>query len=179
MSSPATSMSVAVTETVVFLKITGRANFTASVSFKKLVQEMRQRGFTRFVINLSECLIMDSTFLGVLASLIGNQNPADSQQPPLTMELHSPNQRVMDLLDNLGILALFNIVPNSPGPAAAFEPLPPNGAVLDKIELARTSLEAHRTLIALNPNNVAKFKDVAQFLEEDLQRFEAEKKAGA
>jgi anti-sigma B factor antagonist len=172
-------MSVAVAETVVFLKITGRANFTASVSFKKLVQRLRQQGLTRFVINLSECLIMDSTFLGVLASLVGNQNPSGAQQPPLTMELQNPNQRVLDLLDNLGILNLFAIVTGSPPPSAAFQPLPANGAPLDKIEISRTSLEAHQTLMALNPNNVAKLQDVAQFLAEDLQRFEAEKKAGA
>jgi anti-sigma B factor antagonist len=177
MSLPAASMSVAVTQTAVFLRIAGRANFTASVSLKKLVQELRQRGFTHFILNLSECLIMDSTFLGVLASLVSPQNPANGQQTPLAIELHNPNQRVLDLLDCLGILTLFKINSSSPDPVATFQPLPANGTSMDKIELSRTSLEAHRTLMALNPNNAAKFKDVAQFLEEDLQRFEAEKKA--
>jgi len=32
-----------------------------------------------------------------------------------------------------------------------------------------TSLEAHQTLMALNPENVARFKDVTQFLAEDLE----------
>ena len=33
-------------------------------------------------------------------------------------------------------------------------------------------LKAHQTLIALNPVNAQEFKDVAQFLAEDLQRLE-------
>ena len=40
----------------------------------------------------------------------------------------------------------------------------------DKRELAETSLEAHRTLMHLNPENVPRFKDVTIFLEEDLGR---------
>ena len=39
-------------------------------------------------------------------------------------------------------------------------------------QIARTSLEAHQTLMAMNPENVARFKDVAQFLAEDLKNIE-------
>jgi hypothetical protein len=40
------------------------------------------------------------------------------------------------------------------------------------VEVARTCLEAHRTLMELNPGNAQKFKDVAQFLAEDVKRLE-------
>ena len=36
-------------------------------------------------------------------------------------------------------------------------------------QITRTSLEAHQTLMAMNPDNVARFKDVTQFLAEDLR----------
>ena len=39
-------------------------------------------------------------------------------------------------------------------------------------EITRTSLEAHQTLMAMNPENVARFKDVTQFLAEDLKSLE-------
>ncbi len=39
-------------------------------------------------------------------------------------------------------------------------------------QIARTSLDAHQTLMAMNPENVARFKDVVQFLAEDLQNIE-------
>ena len=41
-----------------------------------------------------------------------------------------------------------------------------------KLDIARTSLAAHELLMALHPANVDKFKDVAEFLAEDLKRLE-------
>jgi hypothetical protein len=40
----------------------------------------------------------------------------------------------------------------------------------DKRALTEVSLEAHKLLMEVNPDNVPKFKDVAQFLAEDLER---------
>ena len=37
-------------------------------------------------------------------------------------------------------------------------------------ETTRACLEAHQTLITLNPENATKFKEVTQFLAEDLKR---------
>ena len=39
-----------------------------------------------------------------------------------------------------------------------------------KRALTEASLEAHKLLMEVNPDNVPKFKDVAQFLAEDLER---------
>jgi len=36
--------------------------------------------------------------------------------------------------------------------------------------LTEASLEAHKLLMEVNPDNVPKFKDVAQFLAEDMER---------
>ena len=61
------------------------------------------------------------------------------------------------------------------GPEAATEkmccldPSPANG---DRKEISRTCLEAHQTLMDINPANVPKFKEVAQFLAEDLKKME-------
>ena len=41
-------------------------------------------------------------------------------------------------------------------------------------ETTRVCLDAHRLLMSLKPENEKKFKDVAQFLAEDLKRFEKE-----
>jgi hypothetical protein len=37
-------------------------------------------------------------------------------------------------------------------------------------EVTRNCLEAHRTLMDIHPENVARFKDVAAFLAEDLKK---------
>jgi hypothetical protein len=39
-----------------------------------------------------------------------------------------------------------------------------------KSELGDACLEAHRTLMEINPANEARFKDVAQFLAEDIRK---------
>ena len=39
-------------------------------------------------------------------------------------------------------------------------------------EITSTSLEAHQTLMAVNPENVNRFKDVTKFLAEDLKTLE-------
>ena len=81
------------------------------------------------------------------------------------------NPRIAETLENLGVAHLFKIG-GSAGPASdKFEPLS-QGERASPVELARTCLEAHQTLIALNPENAQRFKDVAQFLAEDLQRLE-------
>jgi len=40
--------------------------------------------------------------------------------------------------------------------------------------LTRTSIEAHQILMALSPENAARFKDVTQFLAEGLKKAKTE-----
>jgi hypothetical protein len=51
-------------------------------------------------------------------------------------------------------------------------PLETTGAKVDKTQLSRTCLEAHQTLMNINPGNVPKFKEIARFLAEDLKKLE-------
>ena len=43
------------------------------------------------------------------------------------------------------------------------------------LETARACLEAHETLMSINPANIPKFKDVSRFMAEDLKRLEVQK----
>jgi len=67
MNSPSARMLVWVGEQFACIRIIGRANFTSSVDFRTLISELRQQGCSYFVLDLAECVLMDSTFLGVLA----------------------------------------------------------------------------------------------------------------
>ncbi len=169
MPNPASSISVAVLERTAYLKIAGRANVAASCEFKGAVGALQSRGFSAFVLDLGECLTMDSTFLGVLTFLAQGSTGADPSPPPVLL---NPNARVSDLIDTLGVHSLFQIIYEANPCTALFEPLPP-GQTASKEEVSRTSLEAHLELMRLNPANIPKFKDVTQFLAEDLKRFEA------
>lgn len=164
-------MSVLVGKNFACVKIAGRANFTFSPDFKTLLAELIQKGYGRFVIELSECVLMDSTFLGVLAGY-GIKLNRNSLSANGGIELSNPNARVTELLENLGVLPLFKIVdgdPHLPGDVSVQTPAPINPS---HEEITRTSLEAHQALMAANPDNVPRFKDVAQFLAEDLKNLE-------
>jgi hypothetical protein len=56
-------------ENLVCIKILGRANFDMSLNFKRLVEGEITHGAKYFVIDLSQCVCADSTFLGDLAGL--------------------------------------------------------------------------------------------------------------
>ena len=171
MSAPSAKIQVCVADKSVWIRVVGRANFASSVDFKTLVTELQQRGCERFALDLTECILMDSTFLGVLAGFGRrlNGNADESAQP---VELLNPNSRVAELLANLGVGHIFRIVSGPPytPPAPTTDAL---STTPDAETLARTSLEAHKTLMEIDPENVPKFKEVTQFLAEDLQRMKA------
>src|SRR5208282_348689 len=166
-------LSVLVCKNFACVKIAGRANYVSSPDFKTLLNELTGKGYRRFVVDLSECVLMDSTFLGVLAGFGLKMQPVNSGQQGI--ELHNPNVRVAELLENLGVARLFKIAAGAlqlPDDVKTGTPEPTNPT---HEEITRTCLEAHQTLMTMNPENAARFKDVAQFLAEDLKTLEKSK----
>jgi anti-sigma B factor antagonist len=170
MANPSATLFVCATDHAAILKIHGRANFSCSVHFKTVVNELYNRGAARFILDLDECATMDSTFLGVLAGLA--LKLSDDQQKPVkpALEIYKPNERVLELLDNLGIAHFFTQIATPPVLAGEFTATAPAETPASKEELSQTCLEAHKTLMAVNPNNIPKFKEVTQFLAEDLKK---------
>jgi anti-sigma B factor antagonist len=148
------------------LKPVGRANLQTATQFKTAFEALRGRGFRRFVVDLAECAQMDSTFLGVLAgsamTLAGGGEPAAP-----AIELCQPSDRIVKLLSELGVDRLFRIS------RGTLKPLEYEGAPAvppTRASMTQTSLEAHETLMSVNPDNRLKFKDVVAFLREDLAK---------
>ncbi len=162
-------MGVLVGEKFACVRIAGRANLTSSLDFKTLVSELRRKGYGYFVIDLSQCSLMDSTFLGVLAGFGLKMGGLQEEGRERAVELFNPNSRVTELLESLGVLHLFKLTQGSleMPEATETEVQCPSGA--SREELARACLEAHQTLMRINPENASKFKDVSQFLAKDLQ----------
>lgn len=171
MSTSSAKLLVLVGKEFACVKVSGRANFSFSPDFKVLLTGLAQKGYNHFIIDLTECVLMDSTFLGVLAGfgLKMNQSAGPDQRG---IELLNPNARISELLENLGALHLFKIITGAlqlPDDVKTSTPAPANAS---HEEITRTCLEAHQTLMSVNPDNVARFKDVTQFLAEDLKCLE-------
>ena len=152
-------LQVAVAEGIACVKVGGPANFAAGVDFKTVVNRSCEEGGRVLLLDLTDCVNMDSTFLGILMSMTNRLD---------RIELLNPSDRITDLLDSLGVMELLIVgTGENPFDAKLQEAESTNA---DKRALTEVSLEAHKLLMEINPDNVSKFKDVAQFLEEDLNK---------
>jgi anti-anti-sigma factor len=167
MATMPANLSVLVGKNFACVKIAGRANFCSSPDFKTLMNELAQKNYCHFIIDLTECVLMDSTFLGTLAQFGLRLNSAIKTGQP-GIELLNANPRVTELLENLGTLHLFKTKTGQLELLGDVKTCTPESINPTHEQIARTSLEAHQALMAMNPENVARFKDVTQFLAEDL-----------
>jgi anti-anti-sigma factor len=168
---------VAVQDQSAVVKINGRANFMTSVTFKRLITELEQRGFDHFILDLTECQTMDSTFLGTLAGTaleFGSTPPNREERPAARLRLLNPTQRVSELFDNLGIADLFHTVRFDTNPRSSQNLSPALESKPSREEVSRICLDAHKILMDVNPQNASRFKDVTQFLAEDLKKLRAD-----
>ena len=172
MNGAPTSLSVCVREHVACVRIAGRANFTISPDFKKLLQQLQGDGVHEIILDLTECSIMDSTFLGVVASAGMKCDAARMAGGHGIIKLYRPNERVQELLDNLDVLNLFTLLQEAPK-MGCFEQV--DEGETTKVELNRTCLEAHQTLMNTSPENERRFKDATEFFEKNLRDEERKK----
>ncbi|MGD0743617.1 MAG: STAS domain-containing protein [Verrucomicrobiota bacterium] len=173
MSKPSAKLSVLVGKDFACVKIAGRANYLSSPDFKTLLSELTGKGYRHFVIDLSECVLMDSTFLGVLAGFGLKMPPVKPGREGI--ELFNANARVAELLENLGVARLVKMTGGALQLPDDVKIGAPEPASPTHEEITRTCLEAHQTLMKMNPENAARFKDVARFLAEDLKTLERSK----
>ena len=152
------------------VKISGRANFTLSIDFQSLVNELQKNGYSYVVMELSECLLMDSTFLGMLTGFALKMGAPNGSSAPRVVELRNPNPRISELLENLGVLHLFRISHGELSTAECTIESMPDVPRPNQEQLTRACLEAHQTLMSLSAENAARFKDVSQFLTEELKK---------
>jgi anti-anti-sigma regulatory factor len=170
MTTPAATLSVSAGENSACIRITGRANFTLGVEFRTLVDELQKNDCGYFLLDLSECVLMDSTILGILTSLGLKQQQLHGEEKPSVVELRNPHERVAELIENLGVMSLFKLTHGPLADSKNWKAINHQAGLPTREETTRTCLEAHETLVAANPQNAAKFKDVTHFLAEDLKR---------
>ena len=175
MNTPAAQVSVMAGKRFACVKVQGRANFAASLDFNLLLNQLRERGFRYFVIELTDCALMDSTFLGVLAGFGLKLSLSNGSKNPGCVELRNANARISELLENIGVLHLFKTAQGELESPEQLEAFAHECMAASRQEVTRTCLEAHKTLIEINPDNAARFKDVTKFLAEDLARMSKEK----
>jgi anti-anti-sigma factor len=155
-------------EDIVIIKVEGRGNFKNSLSLKQLSEQLIKDGKKpRYIIDLKNCISMDSTFMGVLAS-IGKNQMKMSLGKTIVINL---NKQTESLLKTLGLNFILDIKETSL-PIS----LPSDNNFVEKkaeplnskIEQIIHMLQAHQTLIDLDTQNEARFQDVIIYLQNSL-----------
>ena len=167
MSIPS-SILVGTTQKIVWIKVEGKGSFLNSAGVKEFAKEMVNRGHREFVVDLRNCPVMDSTFMGTLAMIALRLREIGQG----SLHVVNLNERNHDLLTNLGLDQLFSMDAcgvKDGGPALKSTLQPAAG---DHSVQAETMLEAHEALVEADAGNLTKFKDVLEYLKQDLHRAE-------
>jgi anti-sigma B factor antagonist len=163
------SIQVGVNGPVVWVRLEGKGSFLNSGSLKEFAQEMVNRGYREFIVDLQNCVMMDSTFMGTLAGValrlkeLGNGH----------LHVVHCGIRSRELLSGLGLDQIFSI--HTDGTAApACSDLGEDEAsdisAEERRAQAQTMLDAHEALCRAAPENLTRFKDVLDYLKQDLHQ---------
>jgi anti-anti-sigma factor len=148
-----------------WLKVTGRGTFTNSHQIKKYLQEKIESGCPEVIIDLKECLGMDSTFMGILTGLSIRMKGL-GYNPIVVINTTAHNMR---LLETLGLNRFLDIKDQYPiDESLQWETLVSDN--LDRFSVTRHMLEAHKELMETGGIASQQFKSVHQLLQEDLER---------
>jgi anti-sigma B factor antagonist len=154
----------------VWVQVEGKGSFLNSSGLKEFSREMINRGQREFVVDLRNCPVMDSTFMGTLAGIALRLRELGQGH----LHVVNLNERNNDLLRNLGLDQLFamGLCPAVEGAGATTKPVELDAKKVDRAEQAETMLDAHKALVEADPANFPKFKDVLEYLKQDLHRTE-------
>lgn len=159
-------------EEIVVIRVSGKGNHQNSLALRRVV-ELTSEGdrCPQYVFDLEKCSTMDSTFMGVLASIgLRQHRVTGSKSAVVNVTAH-----VEELLNLLGLKYILDIrKPPDEGEAGLPESRRAFSAVeapdLGKLDRIAMMIEAHERLIDVDGQNEARFRGVLQNLRDSLER---------
>ena len=164
------SIQVGVSGQTVWVKVEGKGDFLNSSNLKDFSREMLDRGYREFVVDLADCYMMDSTFMGTLAIVALRLRELGQGHFQV---VHCGN-RCQELLSGLRLDQIIDIHANGVSASefgALKRPSRMQSHKEQKREQIETMLEAYEALCQAAPANMVRFKDVLDFLRQDLHQF--------
>jgi anti-sigma B factor antagonist len=158
---PGSEILVNCADRIVWIRVQGNGSSTNSTALRVFAKEMIHRGAREFIVDLCDCPMMDSTFMGTLAGISLSLGELGEG----CLSVVNLNDRNAESLSSLGLDQLFNVSVSANKKDGHALPIPLKE---DRAVRAQTMLEAHEALIKTAPENLPKFKDVVLYLEEDL-----------
>lgn len=165
------NITVAFIDNAAVIRVEGKACFKNSPPMKQFIYRVIDEDLSkRILIDMLDCTGMDSTFMGVLAGISCHIK----SKPEMKFKLINLSQKNKKLLTTLGVDRVVNysltstdeennLIHQDPDETHALDP-----DFSNKLDSAKTTLEAHETLVNINPENFSKFKSVLEFLKDDV-----------
>jgi anti-anti-sigma regulatory factor len=147
--------------------VEGKGSFLNSGNLKEFAREMLDRGYREFIVDLSDCAMMDSTFMGTMASVALRLKELGHGH----LHVIHCGERSRELLSGLGLDQIFDIRANgdrAPECEALESAAKNRPRESKKQEQTETMLEAHEALCEAVPKNLFRFKDVLDYLKQDV-----------
>lgn len=168
MDNGADRVEVAILGETAHARVIGRGTFKVGPALKQFGMAAFERGCENLIMDMKQCVGMDSTFMGVLAGLATLWKRREG-----AIILRNMSEKNSFLVKMLGLSHLVRLE------AGESEKLPVVeqrlDTAVDKRTLTETMITAHEALVEVSPDNIVKFKDVLTYLKEDLARSTATK----
>ena len=159
------SIQVGVNGNAVWVKVEGKGSFLNSGNLKEFTREMVNRGYREFVVDLEKCAMMDSTFMGTMAGVALRLKELGHGH----LHVVHCGERSRSLLTGLGLDQIFDIHANgAAAPQCELLQQEKANGVDQKKQVNADMLDAHEALCEAAPQNFSRFKDVLDYLKQDL-----------
>lgn len=168
---------VACKDSAVFVRVVGRGACKNSETLRTFGLEKLSAGFTDINVDLQQCDGMDSTFLGVFAGFALAEFEKQGSLRILNLKGECLKAFISIGLDH--VATVETLAPDAMDalfpPESEFELLPGSDLTakssgFQALERALLMLECHEDLCRIDERNEEKFRDVKQFLREDIAR---------
>src|SRR3984893_10162675 len=102
---PGSEILVSCADRIVWVREEGNGSFTNSTALRDFAKEMIHRSAREFIVDLCNCPMMDSTFMGTLAGIwfrIGERGDG-------CLSVVNRNERIAESLCRLGLAQPYNV----------------------------------------------------------------------
>lgn len=159
-------------EDAAFARVMGRGSFKVSGSLKEFGSAVLEQGKQELVLDLADCVGMDSTFMGVIAGLSFRYKKQEGGKVVM-VNLSDKTLRLISTLglDHLVEYHMREALPDSYRDALSSHEADMNDIGEDPLseeERSRMMLESHQELSDLSEANRERFKDVLTYLREEV-----------
>jgi len=168
------SLLVAISETFALVKVSGRATFKLAPSLKRFCTTALGSGCKEVIFDMEECSGMDSTFMGILAGVAIRPADANCARHVILITLTPKTHGMLTTLGLGPVLECHEQDEATPelkqrlAAALHLDGLDIGDGDDRNLSLA-TMLQAHQHLVDIAPENMAKFKDVLTYLNQEIK----------